>query len=51
VRQHAHTLACAYGPETGFPVRAGSLMILFHLRLDGGAVLRWLIAAGGRLAQ
>ena len=37
VGQHAHTLACAYGAETGFPVRAGSLMILFHLRVDGGS--------------
>jgi hypothetical protein len=23
VRQHAHTLACAYGAGTGFPVRVG----------------------------
>ena len=44
VRQHAHTLACAYVPEAGFPVRAGSLMILFH-RLT----LSWQSALG-RLA-
>ena len=41
VRQHAHTLACATALETGFPVRPGSLIILFHLRVDGGGGGAW----------
>ena len=31
VRQHAHTLACAYSAGGWIPMRAVSLMILFHL--------------------